>query len=137
MKLLPIPAFTDNYIWMLHNEHQALVVDPGDAQTVLDTLTQQGLSLAAILVTHHHNDHTGGVDALRRATGAKVYGPAGETMPEPIDRLQQGDAVQLLGTLLSTLKTRRTPLCFFVVTHCLARVVVGCLRVPRHKCWTL
>jgi hydroxyacylglutathione hydrolase len=97
MKLIPIPAFNDNYIWLLHHERRALVVDPGDAQPVLSLLQQEGLTLEAILVTHHHGDHTGGVAALRQATGATVFGPAFETMPEPITRLHDGDTVPALG----------------------------------------
>jgi hydroxyacylglutathione hydrolase len=97
MKLIPIPAFNDNYIWMLHDAHQALVVDPGDAQPVLKALAQHRLTLGAILVTHHHGDHTGGVDELRQATGAKVFGPMHEPMPEPLQRLQGGDFLDLLG----------------------------------------
>ena len=97
MNLLPIPAFADNYIWMLHDGKQALVVDPGQAEPVLQVLTQQGLKLQGILVTHHHADHVGGLDALRAATGAPVWGPAYETLPEPVTRVQGGDAVELLG----------------------------------------
>ena len=97
MKLIPIPAFDDNYIWMLHDGGRALVVDPGDAQPVLAALRQHGLALEAILVTHHHGDHTGGVDALRQATGATVYGPAGERMPEPLQRLPDGAVITALG----------------------------------------
>lgn len=97
MKLLPLPAFTDNYIWLLHDAQQALVVDPGDAQPVLAALQQLGLQLQAILVTHHHPDHTGGVAALRQATGAQVFGPARERMPEPLTRLCGGDQLPLLG----------------------------------------
>lgn len=97
MKLIPIPAFNDNYIWMLHDERRALVVDPGDASPVLAALQQGGLALEAILVTHHHGDHTGGVDTLRHRTGAQVYGPAGEHMPEPLQRLNDGDVIWPLG----------------------------------------
>lgn len=97
MKLIPIPAFDDNYIWMLHDGRQALVVDPGDADPVLAALQHGGLALQAILVTHHHGDHTGGVDTLRRTTGALVYGPAGERMPEPLQRLADGDVIRPLG----------------------------------------
>ncbi|MEI8028728.1 MAG: hydroxyacylglutathione hydrolase [Comamonadaceae bacterium] len=97
MKLIPIPAFADNYIWLLHDEQRALVVDPGDANTVLDALQRWRVQLEAILVTHHHADHTGGVDALRRATGAKVFGPAQEAIPEPLSRLNDGDQLQTLG----------------------------------------
>lgn len=97
MKLIPIPAFDDNYIWMLHDGRRALVVDPGEADPVLAALQQGGLALEAILVTHHHGDHTGGVDTLRRSTGAQVYGPALERMPEPLQRLCDGDVIWPLG----------------------------------------
>lgn len=73
------------------------MVDPGDAQPVLDALQRLGLQLEAILVTHHHADHTGGVEALRAATGAQVFGPALESMPEPITRLTGGDQIHPLG----------------------------------------
>ena len=82
---------------MLHDERRALVVDPGDAQPVLTALARQGLILDSILVTHHHGDHTGGVDVLRQRTGAQVYGPATEDMPEPLARLADGDVVEALG----------------------------------------
>lgn len=97
MNLLPIPAFSDNYIWMLHDAAHALVVDPGDAAPVLDALHQRGLQLQFILVTHHHADHVGGVAQLRQATGAQVWGPAYEQLPEPVERVQGGDTVQALG----------------------------------------
>lgn len=97
MKLIPLPAYSDNYIWLLHDESHALVVDPGDAQPVLAALQELNLQLQAILVTHHHPDHTGGVAALRQATGATVYGPQHEVMPEPLTRLGQGAQVQSLG----------------------------------------
>ncbi len=82
---------------MLHDGRRALVVDPGDAQPVFAVLQQNGLTLEAILVTHHHGDHTGGVDALRQATGAQVYGPAGERMPEPLQRLGESAVITPLG----------------------------------------
>ncbi|HOZ63419.1 MAG TPA: hydroxyacylglutathione hydrolase [Burkholderiaceae bacterium] len=97
MNLIPLPAFSDNYIWLLHDGHNAIVVDPGDAQPVLNALQQHGLQLDAILVTHHHADHVGGVNTLREATGARVWGPARERIPEPLHRLEQGDKVVELG----------------------------------------
>lgn len=96
MNLLPLPAFSDNYIWLLHNGKQALVVDPGDAAPVQAALQALQLQLQAILVTHHHADHVGGVDALRDATGALVYGPAFEVLPEPVVRVDAATQLQLL-----------------------------------------
>lgn len=96
MTLIPLPAFQDNYLWLLQHGRRALVVDPGDAQPVLAALQQAQAQLLAILVTHHHADHTGGVAALHEATGAVVYGPAGEALPEPVQRVQGGDRVQAL-----------------------------------------
>jgi len=96
MKLIPLPAFADNYIWMLHDGQRALVVDPGEAQPVLRALQLEGVQLQTILVTHHHGDHTGGVNALRSATGASVYGPAHEPMPEPLQRVADGACVHAL-----------------------------------------
>ncbi len=95
--LHPIPAFSDNYIWALHYGKQALVVDPGEASGVLAYLRTQGLTLRAILITHHHADHTGGVAELRTATDAAVYGPVTEPMPEPLTRLDEGEHIDVLG----------------------------------------
>ena len=97
MNLIALPAFTDNYLWLIHNGTQAVVVDPGDAAVVQAALQQYSLQLQAILLTHHHADHTGGVDVLRKATSCKVYGPAFEVLPEPVQRLSGGDTVQTLG----------------------------------------
>jgi hydroxyacylglutathione hydrolase len=97
MNLRALPAFSDNYIWMVDHLGHALVVDPGDAQPVLQVLQGEGLKLDAILVTHHHPDHTGGVDALRQATGARVYGPAREDIPNPFEPQFEGTSVQALG----------------------------------------
>ena len=96
--LIPLPAFADNYIWLLHDGERALVVDPGDAQAALDALARlPGLRLEAILLTHHHADHTGGVATLQAQTGARVLGPAGEKLPEPVTRLSGGDSVEAAG----------------------------------------
>ncbi len=82
---------------MLHDGRHALVVDPGEAPPVLEALQHFNVQLTTILVTHHHADHTGGVAALRQATGAQVFGPAREIMPEPLTRLNGGDTLQTLG----------------------------------------
>lgn len=99
----PLPALSDNYIWMLHERQRAVVVDPGEAGPVFEALQARGLQLDAILVTHHHHDHTGGVAALREATGARVYGPAHEAVPEPAVRLSQGGTAEALGLRFTVL----------------------------------
>jgi hydroxyacylglutathione hydrolase len=104
MHLTPIPAFTDNYIWALHDGQQALVVDPGESDGVTQWLAKEGLRLDTILITHHHPDHTGGVASLREATGARVIGPARERMPEPLLRVSAGDEVQALGLRFEVLE---------------------------------
>lgn len=103
MNIIALPAFSDNYIWLLHDGRRALVVDPGDAQPVLKALLSTGLDLEAILVTHHHPDHTAGVSELREATGATVWGPAREVIPEPFIPLHDGDSVTALGVAWSVL----------------------------------
>ncbi len=97
MKLTPVPAFSDNYLWLWQSGPDAIVVDPGDAEPVMQALSAQQARLKAILVTHHHADHVGGVDALRAATGAKVYGPAGDNLPIECEPLDDGDTFELLG----------------------------------------
>lgn len=97
MNLVALPAFADNYIWMLHDGQSALVVDPGDAAPVAAALDAQGLVLAGILVTHHHPDHVGGIDALRPRLRGPVYGPAREAIPAPFTPLADGAQLTLLG----------------------------------------
>ena len=98
MKLIALPAFTDNYIWLLHDDRHVLAVDPGDATPVLAWLSQNpALQLDTILVTHHHADHTGGLGELLRHTGARVIGPALEKMPVDTQGVQQGDCVEWHG----------------------------------------
>ena len=80
--MIPLPAFSDNYIWLLNDQHRALVVDPGESTAVLTWLAEHpAVQLDTILVTHHHADHTGGLAELLQATGARVYGPALEKLP--------------------------------------------------------
>jgi hydroxyacylglutathione hydrolase len=96
----PIPAFRDNYIWMIRggaDPRAVAVVDPGDAAPVFAVLEREGLALAAILATHHHADHVGGVAALMAATGARAFGPARERMPAGVRPLGAGDRAEIAG----------------------------------------
>ncbi|HJV96635.1 MAG TPA: hydroxyacylglutathione hydrolase [Albitalea sp.] len=97
MNLIALPAFTDNYIWMLHDGVNAIVVDPGDSPPVIDALASMRLTLAGILVTHHHGDHVGGLAGLRSFLRGPVYGPAREDIPQPFVPLRDGDNAELLG----------------------------------------
>ncbi len=97
MTLLPIPSFSDNYIWMVHDGRRALVVDPGEEGPVIEMLERAGLELQAILVTHHHADHVGGIAGLRSRLRGSVFGPAGESIPAPCEPTAAPEVVQALG----------------------------------------
>ncbi len=88
-----IPAFNDNYIWLIQNDHQhCAVVDPGDAQPVLEYLDKHSLTLEAILITHHHNDHTDGIAKLLNAfPDIKIVGPKRENIPCLTHDMKAGD----------------------------------------------
>lgn len=92
---IPIPALTDNYIWALRRGDQALLVDPGEAQPALQWLAAHGLQLAAILLTHHHADHVGGVKDILDQHPAPVWGPAKERLPVCDIRVKQDDVVHI------------------------------------------
>ena len=93
--ITPIPAFADNYIWAMVAGSICVVVDPGDAAPVLTFLAERSLSLDAILVTHHHADHVGGVHELTARSPVPVYGPAVENIACVTHPLHEGDAVAL------------------------------------------
>ena len=99
MTVFPIPAFADNYLWLLIEGDEAVVVDPGEAAPVERELAARGLRLTAILVTHWHPDHIGGVTALRKNWDVPVYGPTAEAarIPTLTHLLREGDALTVLG----------------------------------------
>ncbi len=88
MDITPIPAFDDNYIWLLQTAGITLVIDPGDAQPVLAHLQTKGLALDHILLTHFHYDHVDGVQALTESTGATTIGPADPRLRVPCEEIQ-------------------------------------------------
>ena len=93
--VIRIPAFKDNYIWLLRKGASAVVVDPGDARPVLDLLEREGLTLTSILITHHHADHQGGVARLLENYAAPVFGPAAESITAITRPLFGGETIRL------------------------------------------
>jgi hydroxyacylglutathione hydrolase len=93
--VIPIPAFKDNYIWALRSGAHVAIVDPGDAQPVLDYLSEEHLTLVAILATHHHGDHVGGIARLLQQHAVPVFGPRGEDIPTVGTRLAEGDEIEI------------------------------------------
>jgi hydroxyacylglutathione hydrolase len=105
-QVVALRAFADNYIWTLRDATHAVVVDPGDAQPVLDYLEREKLQLAAILNTHHHADHVDGNGALLARHPAPVYGPRDERIAEVSVRLADGEGFTLphFGIAMETLE---------------------------------
>jgi hydroxyacylglutathione hydrolase len=97
MEIVPVPAFTDNYLWLVHDSAsgETAVVDPGDAAPVLAEAARCGWTITQIWNTHWHPDHTGGNLAVKQATGACISGPAGEAIPGRDVALREGDQLRL------------------------------------------
>lgn len=95
--IIPIPAFADNYIWLVRQGDAAVVVDPGDGAPVLAYLERESVALTAIVATHHHGDHVGGIRALLAHRNVPVYGPASEDIPGRTHALAEGDAIVVPG----------------------------------------
>lgn len=118
IKIHCIPAFDDNYIWLIGEEGNSMVaaVDPGDADVVIAYLEREQLTLNAILVTHHHYDHTGGVSELASRYQIPVYGPSNEHIPALTDPVSEGTEIrlgdELLFTVLETPGHTRGHLCY-------------------------
>jgi len=92
-RIVPLRAFKDNYVWTLRNATHAAVVDPGEARPVLDYLAAENLTLAAILATHHHPDHVGGIAELLERFRVPVFGPKNEPIPTLTQPVAEGDRV--------------------------------------------
>jgi hydroxyacylglutathione hydrolase len=95
LEYVPVPAFEDNYIWLVSDGRHAVAVDPGEAAPVQAYLAKRGWRLSAILLTHHHRDHVGGVADLLKGQAVPVYGPAGEAIEHLTHRLADGDRVSI------------------------------------------
>lgn len=97
IEIVPIPAFQDNYIWAIinHDNQKLCVVDPGDAQVVVDFIKLHQLQLDAILITHHHHDHTGGITALANQFHPHIYGPNSPSINHIDTKLPHGSTIHL------------------------------------------
>jgi hydroxyacylglutathione hydrolase len=106
LAIQPIAAFSDNYIWLFYDTQtrQACVVDPGDAQPVLDTLKELELNLTTIIITHHHFDHVGGLEVLHKAYSPKVFGPKNPAISGLSETLGAGDVISVLDTEFQVLE---------------------------------
>lgn len=103
-----VPAFRDNYIWVLHDGRQAAVVDPGEAEPALRFLARNELTLGAILLTHHHHDHVGGVDRLLESADVPVFGPPDPRIPQVSNPCRDGDRITIDAPAL-TFRVLETP----------------------------
>jgi hydroxyacylglutathione hydrolase len=95
LTLIALPAFEDNYIWVLHDGHHAVAVDPGDPAPLMAFLDTHQLSLTAVLITHHHRDHTGGNAELRQRYNCAIYAPHNPRIPSVTHTLHGGDSVDI------------------------------------------
>lgn len=97
LKFVPIPALRDNYIWLLydHSSRVGIIIDPGDAAPVIKFLTDNKINLAAILLTHHHADHVGGVPALLKTYNIPVYGPKNNQLDFITNPVDEGDQITI------------------------------------------
>ena len=95
LNIVPILSFQDNYIWTLHDGKHAVMVDPGDATPARAYLDTHKLKLTAILCTHHHGDHVGGVRELAQLYNVPVYGPRNENIPGVNHPVGDGDTISI------------------------------------------
>ena len=96
-EIFPLRAFSDNYIWTLLKDKEVTVVDPGDPKPVMSFLEKRDLTLNNILITHHHYDHTGGIQALVELYNCEVYGPTGDHIEGINTPLTEGDVIEISG----------------------------------------
>lgn len=147
MNLISIPAFQDNYIWLLDDRQgRCIIVDPGEAQPVPEALQRLQLVPAAILLTHHHHDHVDGVaQIVAQYPGLAVYGPQ-ETADKGANHIvRDGDTFNIDGRQYRTLAVPGHTLghvAFYsalicsAATQCSLPAAAGCLKAPPNKCTT-
>ena len=142
-----LKAFSDNYIWTLIKDNEVTVVDPGDPEPVINFLNEKGLTLQNILITHHHFDHTGGIEKLTDLYGSEVYGPDGGHIKGIGVTIQDNQEFNLSSVTFKAIATPghtldhlsyyvaddSNPL-LFVEIHCFLEVAVDYLKAAQSKC---
>ena len=104
-EIFPIKALSDNYVWILVEGEQAIIVDPGEAKPVLETFNELKLDLKGIIITHHHFDHTGGIQELKDHFSCDVFGPGGGHIQGISNPLNDNEEFDLLGKKFIALAT--------------------------------
>jgi len=106
LEVTPIKAFYDNYLWLFQRagSHDCVIVDPGDAEPVLQFLSKNSLNLTAIFITHHHADHTGGIEKLLKEYDVPVYGPDSANIPAVSHPVKEGSQIQMFGEIFKVLE---------------------------------
>jgi hydroxyacylglutathione hydrolase len=97
IKIEPIEAFTDNYIWLVTTNEGSIAIDPGESLNTINFLEENQLNLKAVLITHHHFDHTGGIDDLLSYSPVDVYGPSNNNIASIDKKLKDGDKINVIG----------------------------------------
>ncbi|RUR38589.1 hydroxyacylglutathione hydrolase [Vreelandella populi] len=107
MSVTPIPALSDNYIWLLRQDtsQSVCVVDPGEADPVIELLERESLTLDTILITHHHQDHTGGVAKLIKRYSPRVIGPTNPSIEGVDQTVGDGDEIRIMGRVFKVMAT--------------------------------
>jgi hydroxyacylglutathione hydrolase len=110
INVVPIPAFDDNYIWLIKGpDNKAVIVDPGDAEPVLSFISEEQRTLSAIIITHHHWDHIDGINDLLRFYDVPVYGPDSPRIPQITHKVKEGSIVTLFDAPLFELNVIEVP----------------------------
>ena len=101
LKISPINAFSDNYIWLIQTNEGNTLVDPGDSKPIISTIDKLGITIDDILITHHHFDHIGGLESLKPLIKGSVIGPKNNAIDLLDKHVGEGDIIESIGLQFS------------------------------------